>query len=1049
MGIRNGLAILTTILASGLAFSVGPAGAKPPPPHADPAFLEMFDDLEAFINDASLLDRGARNSLVKKVENAEAAFARGQVCTAANVLGAYLNETEAMRKGKGIPLAEDLRNRGRALRDALLLGAPPTLSCADPALGRQTEVTLGASDNQRLEATVRFGAPKLRTVKAGGEVWTQVRVAGVESEAGQPGRPAVPVWRTLVAVPREAGVSVTLRSEPRVRETLGMNLYPFQPQPVDQAEVGSGEDGGDAPLDLIPFANRPFAKDLRAYAGDAFRPRNPCSVALLGQVRDLAIAELSCASGQYNPATKTLRLFDALDMAVSFTKGSGAFVTERSLSPFEPAAGVSQGAVLNAAAVSKFVEAVDFKPLWLGEELLILTHPDFRAAADRLAAWKRSKGIATNVFNVHVKEGDGLYTSTEIEEFIHTRYEKCSVRPSYVLLMGDAEFIPTFYVPLGEAVIGSDYRYSQYPSSMFDFLPDFGFGRIPVDTLAQAQTVVDKIINYEKAPPTEPSFYQNASLAAQFQCCGMDPDGSPLADRAGTDQRTFIEVSEFVRNVMLGQGYSVERIYTKTVDEGGYCLEENPPGTCISTQTPYSGDQTPRRYPDGTPLPADLGPWSGFAWDGGTQDIVHAFNAGRFLIIHRDHGGTGGWSHPHFNSDDIAAIDNGDLLPVVFSVNCASGFFDNETANGDYSTTVGGVYFTERLLRKANGGAVGILGDTRNSPSTPNSVLTRGFIDAVWPSALPAFGDGASKRRLGDILNHGKLYMLSQLGVAGSGVDGLSAVNELLIWQVYGDPTLEMWTSRPTLLHADHAFTTLDAALKVSYGVEGATITALQMSAEELVPVGRGVVQGGVAVLPFVEKPVPGAPILLSASKENAVSVLLTESGALPDLVVGHLGLLKDSGTVVPGEDLTGKLEIEVWNQGGSAALGTVGPDGSVRQSGYMIDLVLSGDESVPLGFALLPLPPGEAFAEDGLLQGGRVSRTPDVAAGGSVFLSADPPISSDIGGVVPAWIPPGSYFLCARIDPGDAVAESDEGNNVRCIPVGVTAVGGPVGAGN
>jgi hypothetical protein len=54
-------------------------------------------------------------------------------------------------------------------------------------------------------------------------------------------------------------------------------------------------------------------------------------------------------------------------------------------------------------------------------------------------------------------------------------------------------------------------------------------------------------------------------------------------------------------------------------------------------------DTTPRHYFDGTPLPAELGPESDFSWDGSTQDIIDAFNAGRFLIMHRDHGGPDQW----------------------------------------------------------------------------------------------------------------------------------------------------------------------------------------------------------------------------------------------------------------------------------------------------------------------------------------------------------------------------------------------------------------------
>ena len=103
-----------------------------------------------------------------------------------------------------------------------------------------------------------------------------------------------------------------------------------------------------------------------------------------------------------------------------------------------------------------------------------------------------------------------------------------------------------------------------------------------------------------------------------------------------------------------------------------------------------------------------------------------------------------------------------------------------------------------------------------------------------------------------------------------------------------------------------------------------------------------------------------------------------------------------------------------------------------------MIDLVLSTYDSIPEGWASVPGQPGIDFAEDGLLQGGRVSRTPDVPGSTSLDLSSAPPISSDIGGILPTQTPIGDYLLCTRIDPGGVVPETNEDNNICCLPVQV-----------
>ena len=92
----------------------------------------------------------------------------------------------------------------------------------------------------------------------------------------------------------------------------------------------------------------------------------------------------------------------------------------------------------------------------------------------------------------------------------------------------------------------------------------------------------------------------------------------------------------------------------------------------------------------------------------------------------------------------------------MFSINCASGKFDDATPN-----------FSEQLVEKASGGAVGVIGDSRNSPSTTNSHLAAGLIDAIFPSTLGSYGSSTPILRMGDVLVAGKQYMNTQNGLDG------------------------------------------------------------------------------------------------------------------------------------------------------------------------------------------------------------------------------------------------------------------------------------------
>ena len=55
-------------------------------------------------------------------------------------------------------------------------------------------------------------------------------------------------------------------------------------------------------------------------------------------------------------------------------------------------------------------------------------------------------------------------------------------------------------------------------------------------------------------------------------------------------------------------------------------------------------------------------------------------------------------------------------------------------------------------------------------------------------------------------------------------------------------------------------------------------ITALQETTDGIVPIGRGVVEGGAATLPYMTTPIAGVPIIFSASKDNHISSRLRVS---------------------------------------------------------------------------------------------------------------------------------------------------------------------------
>ncbi len=732
----------------------------------------------------------------------------------------------------------------------------------------QINVEILQADNSVFAAEVHLPEAQLWPVKAeDGNEYMELALPGVDMNGSTPGLPAIPVVHRIVAIPE--GAEVVL-SDVEVRVSQYMTdvlVYPTQPEPADVALAQNGN-GDERPSDEMPdpkdFMDFPFTIDEKAYQSETNFPAQTVSVQSLGKMRDLNVVQVSIAAGQYNAAKRTLQLFDKVQLAVKFKGGNGGFLPREMMNnPFDSHSTPMYELALNYEIVQKWPYPGDIiaRICW-GHEYLIITDPDFRDAADTLRNWKVQKGISTRVIETGNGAGEAGTTPAEIQSYIRNKFNSCVIRPSYVLLLGDAEHINPFYrtTHYGDSA-GTDLDYALMNNA--DILPDLAVGRIPVDTLDQANIVINKIVGYEKTPPFSFNFYKSMSFGAYFQCCRED-----VADD-GRTVRSFIETAELVRDELSGLGYNVERIYST--------------GTGYHPGYPAAGrDTTPRKYRNGAALPAALAPGSGFGWNGSSTDVINAINDGRFLMFHRDHGGVNGWSSPSFRNSHLASLTNTTKLPVVYSINCASGLFDNETLNPgaqnwNYGTAVNSSYWAENILRM-EGGAVGVIGDTRNSPTWANSALARGLFDATWPGVVPE-GGATSIRRLGDILNYGKSYLAGQVGVAqtAGSVGQNSANTDIVLYHVYGDPTMQMWTSNPWVIKLPILYEQLRFDPKIwelRYPVERAVVTLLQDGN----PVARATVHNGIASMPILGEFDADRPYELSASVPGGMSTLLEPS---------------------------------------------------------------------------------------------------------------------------------------------------------------------------
>jgi len=658
----------------------------------------------------------------------------------------------------------------------------------------------------------RFRAvgPALNLVKLelGGHTVVKPVVPGGRS-LGAMHQPALPGFTRLLAVPEGARLKFT------VKEGQPVIVDEVVVAPVEGVKIGINKEPA------LEF-------DTQYYKKDRLAPKHLAEISY-DRIRGGKVALIHVTMARYNPYQRRLLYYPNLEIDVTFEGGKASFIAEDNRSRFFDE---QYNELIANYGVYTELNAVDrgLGPVERRTDLVIVTPDEFEAHAEQLADWKNLKGFITRITTLNeIKAARGGASATQIRAAIQDIYGRSNL--SYVILLGDAEWIPPHYLTRhpshGETLMGTDLYYGEMDGE--GYLPDIAVGRLSVDTAEQAQRVVNKIITYEQTPPEDPTFYESALFVSYFEDYqGSDPYVWAANGRAETN---FVQDSEELRSYLasyeryphLNRQYSTDHEYWE------------------------EGHQGPQFYQDNQPVSEELR-WPGFAWDGSQAGIVNVINTGAFLVNYHGHGARSYFVTPRFGTgtSGFEDLENGEMTPVVASFACRTGWFDNETDREydlDGTTADDDESFAEALTRM-EGGAIAVVAFSRNSRGGHLSGdMSRGFYDAIWtgflPSAIGVTDQDAARfvrtGRLGDALNYAKYYHTTLNGRADPVQD--RAINQIMVegFHLLGDPTMEMWTNPPEYFRFDdeeriplQPIPELMGQYVITFPIDGFLVTVLQ-----------------------------------------------------------------------------------------------------------------------------------------------------------------------------------------------------------------------------
>lgn len=361
-------------------------------------------------------------------------------------------------------------------------------------LNGQPEYTIDQKDPGKIRISLITPDIKIREHKTAEGVYNRIEMEGFvpSSEIGQP---ELPVFAKLLEIPLCDQVSIKIIDTEydmyNVEESgITYDLYPVQP-PVSKSD--------DSRPDLI--------RSEEIYRTNDFYSLPLVSIEKRGIMRDLNLAALYLSPVQYNPVTRQLKIFRNLEVEITFENADFPATYELKNLHSSLSFPGAHPQILNSRP--EYRDQLPDRAI----RYLIVANGMFRGELDEFIAWKKRKGFIVDV--AYTDDPQVGNTNVSIQSYIRSYYDNATMdnpAPTYVLLVGDVEQLPSFQVS-GHV---TDLYYFTWTAN--DDLPDCYYGRFSAQNQEQLRVLIEKTLRYEQYLLEDNSYLGDAVLVA-----GSDP----------------------------------------------------------------------------------------------------------------------------------------------------------------------------------------------------------------------------------------------------------------------------------------------------------------------------------------------------------------------------------------------------------------------------------------------------------------------------------------------------------------------------------------------
>lgn len=429
----------------------------------------------------------------------------------------------------------------------------------------------------------------------------------------------------------------------------------------DYTNVTVAPSKGDLKRNVDPAAV-PYKYD-EIYQQDAFFPGPLAGLQKAFIMRDVRGQSLWIYPVQYNPVTKTLRVYTQITLRVFWTGKTGEneipVVADRA-----PSRAFDQ---MYRKMFLNFDEKLLSRSGPQPEKMLVIAKDELIPSLEPLLTWKRQSGVHTTL--VPVSEIGGSDAAT-VNNFVKNHYTSEGI--TYLLLVGDENAIVSEMRLSGGTPYSCDNCFGYMDGD--DHFNEILVGRLHASDEAQLKIMVNRILEYEKTPLVD---------AAENWCATGMASASNEGQGIGDDNQADFEQGNEWKSKHLADGYEK---YWEFYD-----------GT-HSGISPTPGDATADQ--PGNPVNTQL------------VDVMN--NRGVSIYNYTGHGWEQGLVSGNFNVDAVGQLRNHHRYPILIAVACCAGNFTNGECLGEAWQRAG-----DQATGEAWGGIAGFFSSDYQSWAPP------------------------------------------------------------------------------------------------------------------------------------------------------------------------------------------------------------------------------------------------------------------------------------------------------------------------------------------